>query len=48
MMIQVSGYGAQQAKAPLTWYSFERSKPRDHDVVIDIEDMASAIQTFTR
>ena len=36
-MIQVNGYAAQQAKAPLTPYSFERSEPRDHDVVIDIE-----------
>ena len=36
-MIQVSGYAAQQAKAPLTPYSFERRKPHDHDVVIDIE-----------
>jgi uncharacterized zinc-type alcohol dehydrogenase-like protein len=36
-MIQVSGYAAQQAKAPLTPYSFERRKPRDRDVVIDIE-----------
>ena len=36
-MIQVSGYAAKQAKAPLTQYSFERREPRDHDVVIDIE-----------
>ena len=36
-MIQVSGYAAKQAKAPLTHYSFERREPRDHDVVIDIE-----------
>ena len=36
-MIQVSGYAAQQAKAPLTPYSFERHKPRDNDVMIDIQ-----------
>jgi len=36
-MIQVSGYVAQQAKAPLTPYSFERREPGAHDVVIDIE-----------
>src|SRR5918911_2432188 len=36
-MIQVYGYAAQQAKASLTPYSFERREPRDHDVVIDIE-----------
>src|SRR6266516_4161457 len=36
-MIQVSGYAAKQAKAPLAQYSFERREPRDHDVVIDIE-----------
>ena len=36
-MIQVCGYAAKQAKAPLTQYSFERREPRDHDVVIDIE-----------
>ena len=36
-MIQVNGYAAQQAKAPLTLYSFERREPRDHDVAIDIQ-----------
>jgi uncharacterized zinc-type alcohol dehydrogenase-like protein len=36
-MIQVSGYAAKQAKAPLTQYSFERREPRDHDVVIEID-----------
>ncbi|MGC2669485.1 MAG: alcohol dehydrogenase catalytic domain-containing protein [Candidatus Nitrosopolaris sp.] len=36
-MIQVIGYAAQQAKAPLTSYSFERQKPRDHDVMINIQ-----------
>jgi alcohol dehydrogenase (NADP+) len=36
-MIQVHGYAAQQAKAPLTAYAFERREPRDHDVVIDIQ-----------
>jgi alcohol dehydrogenase (NADP+) len=36
-MIQVNGYAAQQAKAPLTSYSFERREPRDHDVAIDIQ-----------
>ena len=36
-MIQVTGYAAQQAKARLTQYSFERREPRAHDVVIDIE-----------
>ena len=36
-MIQVSGYAAKQAKAPLAQYFFERREPRDHDVVIDIE-----------
>ncbi len=37
MTIQVCGYAAQQAKAPLTPYSFHRREPRDHDVVIDIQ-----------
>lgn len=37
MMIQVCGYAAQHAKAPLTPYSFERREPRDHDVMIDIQ-----------
>jgi uncharacterized zinc-type alcohol dehydrogenase-like protein len=36
-MIQVCGYAAQQAKAPLIPYSFERLEPRDHDIVIDIQ-----------
>ena len=36
-MIQVCGYAAQQAKSPLTPYSFERREPRDYDVVIDIQ-----------
>jgi uncharacterized zinc-type alcohol dehydrogenase-like protein len=36
-MIQVLGYAAQQAKAPLSRYSFERREPGDYDVVIDIQ-----------
>lgn len=36
MTIPVRGYAAQQAKAQLDPYSFERREPRDHDVVIDI------------
>jgi D-arabinose 1-dehydrogenase-like Zn-dependent alcohol dehydrogenase len=36
-MIQVSGYAAQQAKAPLTPHSFTRREPRDYDIVMDIE-----------
>jgi uncharacterized zinc-type alcohol dehydrogenase-like protein len=36
-MIQVLGYAAQQAKAPLSRYSFERREPVDNDVVIDIQ-----------
>lgn len=35
-MIQVHGYAAQQAKAPLGPYSFERREPSDNDVVINI------------
>jgi uncharacterized zinc-type alcohol dehydrogenase-like protein len=35
--MKVQGYAAQQAKAPLTPYPFERREPRDHDVVIDIQ-----------
>jgi uncharacterized zinc-type alcohol dehydrogenase-like protein len=35
-MIQVCGYAAQNAKSPLTQYSFERREPRDYDVMIDI------------
>lgn len=37
MTIQVCGYAAQHANAPLTPYSFERREPRDHDVAIDIK-----------
>jgi alcohol dehydrogenase (NADP+) len=36
-MIQAQGYAAQQAKAPLRQYSFERRDPRNHDVVVDIQ-----------
>ena len=36
-MIQAQGYAAQQAKAPLHQYSFERRDPRNHDVVVDIQ-----------
>jgi alcohol dehydrogenase (NADP+) len=36
-MIQTKGYAAQQAKTPLSQYSFERRDPRDNDVVIDIQ-----------
>ena len=36
-MIPVRGYAAQQAKGPLTPYSFERKDPHDYDVVIDIQ-----------
>jgi alcohol dehydrogenase (NADP+) len=36
-MSQVCGYAAQHAKAPLTPYYFERRKPRDNDVAIDIQ-----------
>jgi uncharacterized zinc-type alcohol dehydrogenase-like protein len=35
-MIPVYGYAAQQAKAPLSQYTFERRDPRNHDVVVDI------------
>ena len=35
--MKVQGYAAQQAKAPLNPYSFERREPRDHDVAIDIQ-----------
>lgn len=35
--MKVRGYAAQQVKAPLNPYSFERREPRDHDVVIDIQ-----------
>ena len=37
MTIQVCAYAAHHAKAPLTPYSFERRKPRDKDVMIDIQ-----------
>ena len=37
MTIQVCGYAAHHAKTPLTPYSFERRKPRDNDVMIDIQ-----------
>jgi alcohol dehydrogenase (NADP+) len=36
-MIPARGYAAQQAKGPLTLYSFERRDPSDYDVVIDIQ-----------
>ena len=36
-MIPVVGYAARQAKSPLAPYSFERRKPREHDVVVDIK-----------
>lgn len=36
-MIPVYGYAAQQAKAPLSQYSFERRDPRNHDIVVDIQ-----------
>lgn len=36
-MIKVHGYAAQQAKAPLHPYTFERRNPSDNDVVIDIQ-----------
>jgi alcohol dehydrogenase (NADP+) len=36
-MIQVNGYAAQKAKAPLAPYSFQRREPSEHDVVIDIK-----------
>jgi alcohol dehydrogenase (NADP+) len=36
-MIQVSGYAAQQVKAPLAPYSFARREPRDYDIMIDIQ-----------
>lgn len=35
--MKVLGYAAQQAKAPLKPYSFERRKPHDNDVVVDIQ-----------
>ncbi len=36
-MPQASGYAAQAAKAPLGPFSFERRKPNENDVVIDIK-----------
>ena len=36
-MIQVRGYAAQQAKAPLTSCSFERRGLLNHDILIDIK-----------
>ena len=36
-MIQVIGYAANQAKAQLTPYSFERREPKEHDILIDIQ-----------
>lgn len=35
--MKVHGYAAQQAKAPLKPYSFERREPSDNDVVVDIQ-----------
>src|ERR671918_1408244 len=35
--MKVHGYAVQQAKAPLSQYSFERRDPRNNDVVIDIQ-----------
>jgi uncharacterized zinc-type alcohol dehydrogenase-like protein len=35
--MKVHGYATQQAKAPLSQYSFERRDPRNNDVVIDIQ-----------
>jgi alcohol dehydrogenase (NADP+) len=35
-MIQVCGYAAQNAKSPLTYFSFERREPREYDVIVDI------------
>lgn len=36
-MIEVHGYAAQKAKAPLAPYSFQRRELSDYDVVIDIK-----------
>jgi len=36
-LIQVIGYAANQAKAQLTPYSFERREPKEHDILIDIQ-----------
>jgi uncharacterized zinc-type alcohol dehydrogenase-like protein len=35
-LIQVCGYAAQNAKSPLTLYSFDRREPGDYDVTVDI------------
>src|SRR6476659_5912 len=35
--MKVYGYAAQQAKAPLSQFEFERREPRDFDVMIDIQ-----------
>src|SRR5215203_3600451 len=37
MTMQVCGYAAHYAKAPLSPFSFDRREPRDHDVAIDIK-----------
>ena len=36
-MIKVIGYAANQAKAPLVPYSFERREPKEYDILIDIK-----------
>lgn len=36
-MIKVIGYAANQAKAPLIPYSFERREPKEYDILIDIK-----------
>ena len=36
-MIPVIGYAANQAKAQLTPYSFERREPKEHDILIDVK-----------
>ena len=36
-MVQVIGYAANQAKAELTPYSFERREPKEYDILIDIK-----------
>jgi len=35
--MKVLGYAAQQAKAPLKQYSFERREPGDNDVVVALQ-----------
>jgi alcohol dehydrogenase (NADP+) len=47
-MIKVHGYAAEQAKAPLGPYTFERRNPGENDVVIDIQYCGSAIQTYIK